>query len=338
MAADKDHYFIPAIGEDHFIPANGEEEINSDDDESSERNEMDDHSSGEDSDDNDNADDDNDDDDDNDLSLGSDNEEINYEIVEKFIRTFHNGDLDDEIEAALSFDREVHATCNFTGSSAHAASYHKPNNWRERNRIGLVRVKEKLEDYINRASHGASFNLNLTHHNQFWHQLMDGEEPIVWHEQILDKCWDQLEDTLSGDELVTNICNIHVENVEMKKECFATLVTTLSGQINTMEYIYFINVNLCEEGIISISKLVDVSTTLQRFSISHNRIDSIESARCLSRSLRSHTSINSLHLNHCDLGSSPEIILVILQSDVNYINLENNNIDSLGGSYHCGVS
>jgi hypothetical protein len=33
---------------------------------------------------------------------------------------------------------------------------------------------------------------------------------------------------------------------------------------------------------------------------------------------------------HCDLGSSPEILSVILLSDVKYINLEHNNIDSLG--------
>jgi hypothetical protein len=161
---------------------------------------------------------------------------------------------------------------------------------------------------------------------------MDGEEPIVWHEQILDKCWDQLEDSFSGGELVTSIIGgIKIENVEMKKDCIDALVSILiSGQVSTIEYIYFINVNLCKEGIISISKLVDVSTTLQRFSISHNRIDSIESAQYLSRSLRSHTSINSLHLKHCDLGSSPEMLSVILQSDVRYIDLSNNNIDSLG--------
>jgi hypothetical protein len=35
-------------------------------------------------------------------------------------------------------------------------------------------------------------------------------------------------------------------------------------------------------------------------------------------------------LDYCDLGSSPEILLVILQSDVKYISLVNNNIDSLG--------
>jgi hypothetical protein len=35
-------------------------------------------------------------------------------------------------------------------------------------------------------------------------------------------------------------------------------------------------------------------------------------------------------LEHCNLGSSPEILSLILQSDVDYICLDNNNIDSLG--------
>jgi Ran GTPase-activating protein (RanGAP) involved in mRNA processing and transport len=39
-----------------------------------------------------------------------------------------------------------------------------------------------------------------------------------------------------------------------------------------------------------------------------------------------------LHLPHCGLGSSPEILLVILQSDVKCIYLNNNNIDSLGAA------
>jgi hypothetical protein len=311
-----------------IIPANSEE-MNSDDDERSERDEMDD-SLGEDTiqlkkcgdDDDDDVDDDNDDD----SSLGSDDEEIKEEIVEKFILTFSNGDYDDEFDDALKFDRGVTLPVRPT-----QASYHKPDNWRERNRIGLERVKEKLDYCIRLAIQEPNFNLNLTH-NQYWNQLMDGEEPIVWHEQILDECWDQLEDTLSGDKLVTNICNIHVKNVEMKKERLATLVAILiSGRAtNSSTMIMFNNANICQEGIVSLSKLVDVSTTLQRFSISHNRIDSIESARCLSRSLRFHAHICELHLPHCDLGSTPEIILVILQSDVNYINLENNNIDSFG--------
>ena len=34
--------------------------------------------------------------------------------------------------------------------------------------------------------------------------------------------------------------------------------------------------------------------------------------------------------SHCDLGSNPEILSVLLQSDIKQIDLENNNIDSLG--------
>jgi Ran GTPase-activating protein (RanGAP) involved in mRNA processing and transport len=56
----------------------------------------------------------------------------------------------------------------------------------------------------------------------------------------------------------------------------------------------------------------------------------MESARCLSRSLRSHACIDQLTITHCELGSSPEILSVILQSNVKSINLDNNNIDSLG--------
>jgi hypothetical protein len=56
----------------------------------------------------------------------------------------------------------------------------------------------------------------------------------------------------------------------------------------------------------------------------------MESARCLSKSLKSHTCINDIRLTHCDLGSSPEILSVVLKSDVEHINLDYNNIDSLG--------
>jgi hypothetical protein len=164
-------------------------------------------------------------------------------------------------------------------------------------------------------------------HNTRWHQqLMNNEEPIVWHEPILDEYWNQLE------EAIYDIDIIQIENVEMKKERLAALVAILiSGRaINSSTYIQFNNANLCGEGIVWLSKLVEVSSDLHEFCLHHNRIDNINSAQCLSRSLRSHTCIEDLIVQHCDLGSSPEMLSVILQSDVKYINLENNNIDSLG--------
>jgi len=77
-------------------------------------------------------------------------------------------------------------------------------------------------------------------------------------------------------------------------------------------------------------KLVLCRTDFSLTLLDHNRIDNMDSARCLSRSLKLHDCLNTLCLLHCDLGSSPEILSVILQSDVEHIILENNNINSLG--------
>jgi hypothetical protein len=279
----------------------------------------------------DDMDDSGEDNDDEESGNDEDDDEERTKKMEIFIRTFHNGDYDIQFEAALSFDRGVTLPVRPT-----QASYNKPDNWIERNRIGLEKVKGQLQTCIDSAINKKMYNLQLIHngyqliHNSYENQLLDNEEPIVWHESVLDEYWDQLEDALSGDELVTNICGIEIMNVQMKKERLAALVTALSEQVSSSAYIQFHNTNLCGESIISLSELLDVSTTLQSFSISHNRIDNMESARCLSRSLKSHSCIKDLQLYRCDLGSSPEILAVILQSDISLINLSNNNIDSLG--------
>jgi Ran GTPase-activating protein (RanGAP) involved in mRNA processing and transport len=182
------------------------------------------------------------------------------------------------------------------------------------------------------SGHDKNLDLHLIHNIGYGPPLTNGEGPIVWNEAILDEHWDQLEDALSGNELVTNICGIKIENVEMTKERLAALVAILiSGRAtNSSTYVTFGNANLCAEGIISLSKLVEVSSDLQFVCLEHNRIDNMESACCLSRALKSHTVIDQLYLSHCNLGSSPEVLSVILQADVNRIILEHNNIDSLG--------
>ena len=254
----------------------------------------------------------------------SNSDVIDDEIVEAFIRTFHNGDYDVELDNALCYDRGLTLPVRPT-----QASYNKPDNWVERNRIGLEEVKEQLQTCIESVSHDTSFNLDLRH-NSSGIQLMDNEEPIVWHESILDEYWNQLDAKMKQLCIVRQIRHIKIMNVEVRKERLAALVTALSGQINTTEYILFNNTNLCEDGIAWLSKLVDVSSKLHQLIISHNRIDNMELARCLTSSIRSHNCIAGLTISYCDLGSSPEILSVILQSDVEYINLNNNNIDSLG--------
>ena len=164
---------------------------------------------------------------------------------------------------------------------------------------------------------------------------MDNEEPIVWHEPILDEYWNQLEEEIARKMqlgIVTEIGYIRILNVEMKKERLAALLAIFrSGRAtNSCKNVTFSNTNFCGEGIKYLSKLVETSLQLQSVYLVHNRIDSMDSARYLSRSLRSHACITRLHLDHCGLGSNPEILLVLLQSDVKDIILGNNNIDSLG--------
>jgi hypothetical protein len=62
-------------------------------------------------------------------------------FLEQFILTFHYGDYDAEIDDKLSLDRSPwHSPARPT-----QASYNKPDNWRERNRIGLEEVKRQLQ-------------------------------------------------------------------------------------------------------------------------------------------------------------------------------------------------
>jgi hypothetical protein len=273
---------------------------------------------------------DGDDADDDEDSSSNDDEEYEYVIVEQFMRTFHNGDYDQEFDNALSSDRGV--TLPTT-----RASYNKTDDWRERNRIGLEKVKEQLQECINSVMYNESGRVYLrVRHNSYQGQLMDNEEPIVWHEPILDEYWNRLEAKMNqldiDTKFGTNVSGIHIENVEIKKERLAALVAMFhSGRAtNSILSLDFNNANLCGEGIVCLSKLVDVSSQLQTFYLYHNRIDNMESARCLSRALKLNPRINTLSLPDCDLGSSPEILSVILQSDVSHIGLSNNYIDSLG--------
>jgi hypothetical protein len=269
--------------------------------------------------------------DDDDDSSGNEND-VDLGSVKKFIRNVHNGDYDQEFDNALSSDRSITPSDRPT-----QASYNKLENWVQRNRIGLEKVMQQLLTCIDSMKSDTSFNLELNHisigRNQ---RLMNNEEPIVWHEPIVDRYWDVLEAEIDQrkqlDNVTTDIKHLQIMNIEMKEERLAALVAILrSGRAtNSSTFVNFDNVNLCDEGIVSLSKMVEVSSKLECFCIHRNQIDNMESARCLSRSLLSHTCIYHLVLKHCDLGSSPEILSIILQSDMRLINLENNNIDSLG--------
>jgi hypothetical protein len=304
-----------------------------DDDWRSDEEEIDIEDDGNDSSEEDDMDDSREEDSDEEETSDEDEDMVDGAIVEQFICTFHNCSYDVKFDDALCLDRSSPLPVRSIARPTQA-SYNKPDNWRERNRIGLDKIKGQLQNKIHSVSHDQCVGLMLTH-NIYEEQLMDNEEIIVWHEPILDRYWDVLEaeiDRMRRLDGVVDIKDIQITNVEMKKERLAALLAIFcnGGAKNLSAYLDFNNANLCGEGIVSLSKLIGVSSKLQEFCLRHNRIDNKESARCLSRSLKLHSSINKLDLTHCDLGSNPEILLVILQSDVKWINLDNNNIDSLG--------
>jgi hypothetical protein len=187
-------------------------------------------------DDNDDDDNDNDDDEDEDeiddgIESDEEEEEIHDEIVHNFIHTFTNGDYDLEFDEALSWDQAA----ILPNTRATQASYNKPDNWVERNRIGLEKVKEQVQTRIDSVSRGTvfSFNLDLRHNSRFnVHQLMANEEPIVWYEPDLDRYWYHFSAAIDQRMIYTDICGIQLENVEMTKESMAALVNIcLSGNV-----------------------------------------------------------------------------------------------------------
>ena len=58
------------------------------------------------------------------------------------------------------------------------------------------------------------FRLSLEH-NDVDEYIIGNEEPIVWHEQILDRSWDELK--AANDRRKKEIVGIQIKNVEMKK-------------------------------------------------------------------------------------------------------------------------
>jgi hypothetical protein len=174
----------------------------------------------------DDMDDSGEDNDDEESGNDKDNGEEKMKNVEKFILAFSNGDYDAEFDDKL--DRGLPSTAHPT-----QASYTKPDNWRERNRIGLEKVKEQLQSCIDSVSHVKSLELKLGH-NGYLDQLMVNEAPIVWHQPILDKYWNQVEEEIEQQEVITDILDIQISNVEMKKERLAALVAMfVSGRANS---------------------------------------------------------------------------------------------------------
>ena len=125
--------------------------------------------------------------------LDEDNDEdADDEIVETHIRTFNNGDDFDtkKDDGLICPDRRVY---HYMLGPLLRLRIIKPDNWVERNRIGLERVtciESAHRSTCLRLKHNINAPLDL---------LVGNEEPIVWHEPDIDQYWDKMMKQLGGD-------------------------------------------------------------------------------------------------------------------------------------------
>jgi len=258
---------------------------------------------------------------------GGEGNELKSEKLKQFMLSFCKGYYDDDIEEALGRSADhrlpttIHAEC--------IDLYRKPADWMERNAIGLENVKAQLQEHTRSAEDGGEFNLYLNHNLTSRIE----EEPVVWHDPSIAPYWEQLTAALFHHHVNIHISGrIWILNIEMQKESVAALARSLCDgrAINSISHVMFVNTNLCSDGVVLVSILVEQSSRLNQLNISRNRIDDMNSAMHLSRTLKTHPNMKFLDMEQCDLGNDPDILAVILQSDVKGIILSHNNLDSLG--------
>ena len=263
-----------------------------------------------------------------------DSEGLTLEEMRKFICTFTRGNYEDKIENALGrgADRLLSTTAN-----AVIGLYNKPADWMERNAVGLENLKEQLQQCIRMAEDGKSFSIVLEQMQRY-----QSDAPVVWHDPSINPYWEKLTTACRNRTRESlRIDDISIVNVEMRKETVAALLASLHGGIwisppqpnnnHSICRVNFANTNLCGESLVSLSSFVEQSPSLRLVRLSHNRIGGMNLALRLSRALKPHPNMIMLIMTHCDLGNDPDILSVILQSDVKEIDLSHNYIDSLGG-------
>jgi hypothetical protein len=258
--------------------------------------------------------------------------ETSIEDLDLFLLTFHNGIYDVEIDDAL---------CNYDLPGGRGGigvdDTNMPADWEERKAIALENLEFRLEEDIFSAQLGEFSGLHITSNSdpdidryaQVYRSIED--HPLLYHNQSIDQYWEQLAVALrdnTQNRANNGRGNILIQSVEMRKKVVAKLARSLVGKID--QSIQFINTNLCRQGIISLSTLVEQSPDMDFLNLTRNPIDDVNPALRLAGVLKAHPGIIRLDLSHCNIGNNVDILSVILQSDVKDINLSHNNIDSLG--------
>jgi hypothetical protein len=258
--------------------------------------------------------------------IGDETFESKFGPLKRFALNVHTGKYDNDIEEEVS---------NVVANAGNVREIN-PAELEERRAIAVENLKLQLKALTNQADTGVLSHFYLMSNSTREREIgapaipPNVEEPVLSHDPLTEVHWKEFFTSLENADKAIKITNISIRKIEMKKVIFDQLVRFLWGQTSTLKFITFDQSNLCGEGLLSLITLMEQCPVLHTLKLSHFPIDDINVATCLSRSLKSRTRIIYLHLPYCNLGNSPEILSVILQSEVRDIFLSNNNIDSLG--------
>jgi len=261
------------------------------------------------------------------LQIEEDEATRNERLFKQFILNFHNGNYDDEINAALSSFSASNSDESYNVGAPPA------NNWQEERRVQAITIlRNQMEMQIQMATLDlgvlSSFQLGPDDPSfQSANDMLAESRPIQLDEML--DLWKRLGVAFSKTKQVRHTNTLQIKNVEISKEVMDMLVATnIGGKIDRC--IKFTNTNLCGEGIISLSKLIQNNPTVNSLQLTHNSITDINAAVTLSKALKPRLLMNNLDLSNCNLGNDPNILAAILQSDVMMMTLDYNNISSPG--------
>ena len=263
------------------------------------------------------------------LQIEEDEATRNERLFKQFILNFHNGNYDDEIIAALG-----------TFSESNDESFHNDvapppadTNWQEERRVQATTIlRNQMEMQISMAPLDlgvlSSFQLGPDDPSfQSANDMLVESIPIQLDEML--DLWKRLGIAYSKRKQIRHTNTLQITDVEISKEVMdIILATNIGGKIDRC--IKFTNTNLCGEGIISLSKLIQNNPTVNSLHLSHNSITDINAAVTLSKTLKPRLLMSNLDLSHCNLGNDANILVAVLQSDVMMMVLDYNNISSSG--------
>jgi hypothetical protein len=258
-------------------------------------------------------------------SVGNGTFESKFDPLKRFALNVHTGKYDNEIGVELrTVDPRTRHHFDFVESML--GNRHEINHadLEERRAIAVEKLKSQLKGLTHQADAGILDRIYLSAYPTIT------EDPVLSHDPSTEMHWHELFTSMKNSDKTVKIFDISILKIEMKEEIVDQLMRSLPERVSNLCGISFNHTNLSGEGLLSLSKLVELCPVLHSLDLSYNMINDTNAAYCLSRALKSHPSIYHLTMTTCNLGTHPAILAAILQSEVISIDLSNNNIDSLG--------